>query len=757
MDLVQELSSPSEPGSSPLPRPMSVTSSDDPDRARTKRDQPLPDPPRDDLNRTASVASLDELGRPKPKQSQPLPDLPHENLERVSSVASLDELGRPKPRRTQPLPEPPTLDIAQRDASPPSTDRPNKDKPDKDDGVDDEEEDPYDYAIVPQGEDNGAPAGNDNQPEVPPDSSRPGSYAKVTRHSDPPTGAGDSDNPYAKVRDFGGRNRSATDPVSPRSVSPLPRTMTGSNSNLPLPLPPREAMGDDDDDVDDTYDSIDKKPEVFDDEDNGMYESVPEDLKEGLGITSSVPIPVPPRSPRPMENTSLSPVKKAEFSLSSSPANKKGTKRDKKKGANSDNTLLPVSDDHQKKSFQLFGRKRSSSTNTAAPTASKGKGKKQNSPEHVFRILTGPPPGMEDSSNNQEPALSSNNPRDSPDRFAEAKKKSSSLPRELHTSNRTSMYNPHINEPLPEVPEESGSGSGAAVMVKRDRVPDMADPSYDIVVTALSRKDKNDDDEDEQDDNYDTVESLKQSRPSASARPPMSSSKSSNPPAMPVPLPPASQSVGDAEYATVDPSVIERKRAASMTSKKQQNESERPYDRVRTIEQFKSRSFDDADEPHEYAQVNMVQKKIGRMNKQSSHPPSSPDVEPSSPPPVPPIGYLDNRPESQSPPVPEQMLPLTDDEPPYSKVNRQGNDKNSNVEDDTQREYEDIDDLLPTRRSKPPSLPAPRHSSTSHESPSSGETTLPSPRATDTSPPHDSLEQQQPVYDTLEPLVVTEI
>lgn len=719
---------------------MSVTSSDDPDRPRAKR-EPLPSPPLDDLNRAGSVASLDELGRPKPRKDQPLPDIPK-------------QVAHPEPS------PPPAID--------------QNDRPDNDDD-DEQDENPYDYAVV-RGEGEAGAAGIDGQPEVPPDSKRPGSYAKVTRHSDPPNGATDPNNPYAKVRDFGNRNRSATDPVNPSTnmPPPLPRTMTVASSNLPLPLPPRDKDQEEEDDTYDSIDKINKKPEAYEDEGNGMYESVPEDLKESLVNTSSSPIPIPPRSPRPpnLDNTP-SPTKRvaAETAPSGSPTTKKATKRDKKKGNRSDSASSPVNDDNQKKHFQLFGRKRSSSSTNVLPTPGKGKGKKQqNSPEHVFRILTGPPPGMDGSSGDQEPVAGS---RESPDRFAEAKKKAASLPREAHV-NRTSLYNPHVNEPLPEVPEDSGSGSAAPVT--RERVLEPADPSYDTVVTKLSSR--HDEDEDEQEDNYDTVASLKQSRPALvrqSLLPPsLPNDRVSDPLRIPVPPTPTDEPEPDAEYAVVDPSVIQRKRAASMNSK-QTKESDPPYDRVKKVEMVTSKSLD-VPEPNDeneagyehvdpkvgqsastedgqegqYAQINMVQKRIDRINKRLS----STDVEPSSPPAVPPIGYLDDRPDSETPPLPERTVPLVDDEPPYSKIKKQDDD----TEDETQREYEDIDDLLPSRRSQPPSLPAPRHPSvTQAENTSSGPA---SSRAADTNPQqpvYDSLEEQQPVYDTLDPVTLTEI
>lgn len=432
----------------------------------------------------------------------------------------------------------------------------------------------------------------------------PGSYAKVTRHSDSDGVGYNPVSSYAEVREISrkqfypqSRLRSSTEPVEP--IPPLPpgkpRAFSSSESNQ-LPLPPTPLYLDEDE-YDDTYDSVrddlkssllekEKLYDSLDDDENEdeMYESVPDDLKEELLISHNrpAPIPVPPRSPKlqPGSTGSPSPTKVPSnlFSLDS-PNARKMLKKQAKEAKRKTRSETTISEDEQHKpKLSFLHRIRSSSTSVVPVKSRKRTDGSLISPEHPFPSIPPPPPPVESNYEDESGMYDSVTPSQ---RFHDVAKKSASLPPGLRSS---LLFSSRANEPLPEVPEDSGSASGGACLVKRDRTTEQEDPSYDTVNPGVFGR-QNDTEENEDDENepsYDTVQihnEFNPPQPDASSLPSCVPSHSYA--KVTGHNPPSTDSIVNAEYAVVDPNVVMRKRVASMSKKNDDGNSEPPYDRVK--------------------------------------------------------------------------------------------------------------------------------------------------------------------------------
>ena len=388
-------------------------------------------------------------------------------------------------------------------------------------------------------------------------------YGKVTRHQPsitvPPTEEVDGES-YAEVREFDrvpkfrqGRFRSATEPVDPaHAVEMRDRSQTAESATL-LPLPAIPSLKT----SDEMYDSIpdgtivhtaalpepvmSKRPkerlyESVDELDNledgpeDTYEVVPDEIKSSLEVASDYPLSppilssrptlVPPPSPRLPPTSPLPPASPVprNHHRSESEKDKKEEKDDKHKKKKGDKKELSktVSDSDRKRTFSaIFGRKKPSSS-----TVGKAKEKE---PSHTHgplpdiptgvlaspHQLSPPPPTlalgelvsddgylMYDTADVQVPPLG-----DSPSKVAEAKTKSRSLPSTGRTASASVFTHPP-NLPLPDLPDDSGSG--IIVHLQPDLVDvDEIEPDYDIVVHGEREQEEEEGGEDEP--KYDVV------------------------------------------------------------------------------------------------------------------------------------------------------------------------------------------------------------------------------------------------------------
>ena len=457
-----------------------------------------------------------------------------------------------------------------------------------------EEENPYDIADLDKKDGNA----HDDGLNLPPPLPAGGSYAKVSRHSGIITS--DQVASYAEIKHHHvGRMRSSTEPIEPLPPLPPPsksRTLSGSEaSHMPLPEPPTNRMRPLELPVNDPMKSLKEEDKVYDsleDENDEMYESVPEDLREELkGINNSAPLP--PRSPKTI-NGSPSPSRhpKPELLSPDSPTSKKASKKSKKKD---DET-------HKQQKMSILSRLRANST-TGTGRSRKEKRPAEpllGSPDHTH--LTQPiplPPELTENEDDDNEMYDSVDPA----QILEIKARSCTLPIGGASCRTSMLFNPRTAEPLPEVPEDSGSGAkgGGAVMVKRERQIEEDDPNYDIVSRALTgmkkapSQDDNGDDEDEE-DTYDVVKPPEERFHGNMPHPPghsyakVSGHSSTD----------KSTELDDKEYAVVDPNVVLKKRAASLAKKRSEDTSseteESPYDRI-------NRDSDDDDEESPYDKV----------------------------------------------------------------------------------------------------------------------------------------------------------
>ena len=582
--------------------------------------------------------------------------------DRPNSLSPSEEA--PKPKKTQnPLPPTPTIK-------------------EEVNNEDDEEENPYDIAETDK---NRSPdTDNGLNVSTPLATGRLGSYAKVSRHS------GSEGNGYAEVIQVRhppiGRVRSSTEPIEP--LPPLPpvtksRTLSGNEtSHMPLPLPPTGTE-------EKPYDSIgnvgseilrsimdgEKVYDSLDNDDNEMYESVPEELKEELvGITQSVPLP--PRSPKEVESFSgtPSPTKPVSEMCPDSPKSKKVLKKAAKK-KNSNNE-----DDSHKPKISLLNRFRSSSTSPGM-----GKNKKDKraefslaSPDHSHLSQPIPLPPLDDNDDNDDDMYDSVDPV----QILDIKARSGSLPVGLRSS---MLFNPRFAEPLPEVPEDSGSGS-KGVLVTRDRHLENDDPNYDIVVGAMKEGISKEDESDEE-DTYDVVRP-REERSISNPQPPPPHSYAKVTGHTPMTRG-ASVDHDDKGYAIVDPSIVMRKRAASLTKQKSEDTgssrvvNESPYDRVKVDGEEEETQYDEVkrdmviDEPpydkgskDESPNVESPYDKVGKCYF-DDEPPYDKVTKDESPNEEPPYdkGNIDESPNEESPNDKVGKC-YFDDEPPYDKVTK---------------------------------------------------------------------------------------
>ena len=492
-----------------------------------------------------------------------------------SLTDSLDDHRRTK-KVDAPLPQIPQLVVAEGN-------------PLNDQGEDGTDESPYDYAKFDREEQHERRV--EDVRDVNENRKLPGSYAKVSRH---PESNQDVAN-YAEVRQFNSfesRVRSATDPVEPsRSLSPFhSRTFTGVEgaANLPLPLPPRD-FDQEEDKYDDTYDSIEdlraaaeallKPNNSLDDENDEMYESVPEDFKEELGILTSPAPLLPLRNLELTSNTASSPTKVPNLGSPDSPTAKlfkKSTKESKRKNR----TESASSEDEHKHRTFIFNRFRSASASVGIRKDNKKDHEMFSlSPDHSLPL---PPIPHPPSHPYPRPHLNEDEENGTYDSVQDNVAKTLSLPQGI----RMSTFSSRVNEPLPEVPEDSGSG-GTAFVVKRDRLIEASDPNYDTVNSAMLGSPVAIQNDSEFDPDYDTVNHKQQNSPPL----PHSGHGYATVSSHDLPIE-GHVEHDDKGYALLDQEIVQRKRAASLTKSSVDNPVEPPYDRVKQKESD-SKSSDD--------------------------------------------------------------------------------------------------------------------------------------------------------------------
>ena len=454
------------------------------------------------------------------------------------------------------------------------------------------------------------------------------------------------------------RGRSATDPLDPVFIETKPRsnTVAESASVMPLPaVPPGMLEEDNEDEVeDDMYDSIkddlkaairqsaQQKPpqqEVYEsvDEENGVYESVSEEVKESVHQqqTPALPTTPVPRSQQKGSSNSPSPTKRHSSPLDS-PKPKKASKEPKKQASKDAKESKKKKSEGQPLSAQetegksrhfsfIFSRKKTSSVSGKPEPKSPDEA---TSPVHrpIASIPlpsipppTGPRPavpiprpvsftgeiddeeedgGMYDSvthpTHSNHPASLSHlsaSPGNVGFVSDEAVKRLAPVP---HGARGGSSFNPHLNEPLPDVPEDSGSGStgGGARVVKRPRNVEISDPSYDTVGSTRRPEPEFVD----VDPNYDTVQLPQSRRQQNQQQQPLPNSitkvdTDNKPPPLSATVYSAAaaaalekdQSLEHDEqgYAVVDPKVILRKRTSSLSKSAMQESMNEPgYEKV---------------------------------------------------------------------------------------------------------------------------------------------------------------------------------
>ena len=430
--------------------------------------------------------------------------------------------------------------------------------------------------------------------------------------------------------------------TKPRSLST--GTESASALPLPA-VPPLKLNEEEEEEVeDDMYDSIkddvkmalrkatSKNPaqqKVYEavDEENDMYECVSEEVKESVHqLMPALPTSPVPKTQQKVPSNSPSPVKQPSSPLdkqkkpSKKPSSKEAAKEAKKEGKKRRlevQASAPVDGEGKGRHFSfIFSRKKSSSVYKSQPD-SKQEMKAYNSQEHLSSPVhkpfssvplpsipppSGPPPavpvsypvsvpgddddedegGMYDSVKRpvvHEQQLSSS-PRKTAFTPEEAKLRSSSLPLSARGAG-ASLFNPHLNEPLPDVPEDSGSGSGGASVVRHPRQIEMCDPNYDTVEVTRRQ-----DPPEVIDPNYDTVQLPQRSRQQQPASVRTSNVRTASGTSSPPATADLDESVEHDEegYAVVDPKVVLKKRESSLSVVAAQESMEEPgYEKVKKM------------------------------------------------------------------------------------------------------------------------------------------------------------------------------
>ena len=416
---------------------------------------------------------------------------------------------------------------------------------------------------------------------------------------------GGSDN-YFEVKDIDRRGRSSTDPVEPglpSPVSPIPRSYTEkvSHDQLPLPLPPRNYK----EEEERMYDSIEdlrrgnKKQENtnddLEDEGNEMYESVPEDFREELRSISSPVIP-PTVPPVPMQHTETTPSPTKALptiATSSAPDSpnrrrliviKDRSSKKKNRPESVSGTPDPSAEDGKHR-MSFFNRLRASSASSNIGATKKD----ESSPHH----LPLPPQPVEDYDDDDDDTY------DSVQDMA---------------ARGLSTFGSRINQPLPDVPEDSGSGSTASV-VKHKRELDVGDPNYDTVTSTMrGRHESSNEVRNSREPDYDEVrqKSAESGQQQLHHHPPSHNyakvvSHSSHTSQQEV-------SHNQMEYAVIDSSVVEKKRARGSVphphidvdiTQTNEEEEEDPYDRINLDDEEEDPYSRIKNEEDPYDQVNI--------------------------------------------------------------------------------------------------------------------------------------------------------
>ncbi len=317
-------------------------------------------------------------------------------------------------RSFDPLPELPKLDLAEKLSS-------------ADDKEDNEEEAPYSYARVPKGGDvpqsdssdedgNDSPNREISPPAIPP-------YGKVTA-SDKGKQAplDDMMGEYAEVTGEGRRDRSVTAPVDPSEVGRVRdnRAFTESAAHLPLPaIPkgPRPTLEEDNamyDSIPETMAGVQARPAIVkrerlyesvdemanDAED--MYESVPEELKPDSPVVvsplilspSSPELPPLPTSPRhPLDSPTTGPPTNQNLGLELKVDESSKKKKADKKAL--EKTLSTSDQAEKKRTFSIFNRKKAISVSEGVAKTKKKPEKELQSPKpHQGEPLPDIPPQL---------------------------------------------------------------------------------------------------------------------------------------------------------------------------------------------------------------------------------------------------------------------------------------------------------------------------------------------------------------------------
>ena len=552
---------------------------------------------------SSTLSNPDSLSRAGGGSNKPTSPSALSNGDKDRSFSLPSSPGHQSPRRklATPLPEVPNQEPNSKQVPEQKPAEKEPKRKEEEEEEDEQEEDPYDYAKFDESvQREGIDSPSSAKSPPPP----PGGYAVVTRHSEAQANRATAN--YSEVRQVGGasRSRSSTDPVAPPppppvSHSAVSRTYTEGGAHPPLPLPPRN-FSTTHDEKDGMYDSIEnlkKNKEIYDsldnEDDNEMYESVPEDIKEEI-LSSSVPT----RGPRYLENTpspsSPSPTKVPRIVTTGTPDSPKGKGR---KGRLRPESTSEEGDKGAHNRLSFLNRLRSSSTSAAVGGGKKDARKHDgmhSDHTHLPALPLPPEPNQLDNEDDDDDTYDSVKP-------SLAAGKSTTLP-----VKSVGVFSSRVNEPLPEVPEDSGSGS-ASIVVQRDRVLDKSDPNYDTV-----RKEEEVEEGEEPD--YDTVNRggshnyAKVTSHGEGVAPPIGH---------------------DSEgYARVDPQIIERKRTDSQSKRNEEEEEEEdPYDRVKDLDLG---SIDPGHSPG-YSSVKELKEEIASDTPtQSEAPPTSLEAPPTS-------------------------------------------------------------------------------------------------------------------------------
>ena len=351
---------------------------------------------------------------------------------------------------------------------------------------------------------------------------------------------------YTEVREFTrhspaiskGRQRSRTEPVEPPDVlvNREQRAFTQSAAHLPLPSIPGVGASDQMYDIiPDTaarvisvksrpsprrnprerlYESVD---DMEDPEPEDMYESVPDEIRHlEPSLSPNTPPPIP--FPSPGVQSSAQVVILQPPPPPASPIPQKDPKEREDSFKKKKLAKTTSEGDSRKRAFSksLFGRKKAQSV--SAVKAKKEKDQHEplpgipiplatthTSPTHIsppthFSPPTHlsppsiPPPLPPQDEDDDEDSTYDRPQLDFPRTASESdgspgkrisiensKIKSQSLPMSMRSAGHT-VFHPRVRLPLPDLPEDSGSGAVAAGVVQRAKQVDPQDPEYDTVV-----------------------------------------------------------------------------------------------------------------------------------------------------------------------------------------------------------------------------------------------------------------------------------